>query len=288
MKITTLLAAASLLAAATAQAEGFIETPTNNEIVSGIATISGWHCTAREVTVKIDAFPAMKAGSGTERKDTAGVCGQGNFNTGFSLLLNYNDLPTGPHTLVAFADGAEFGRISFSTVTLGVAFLRDHGGQRLLRNFPDLNQSVIVQWQQNRQNFAIVGRGNGTTPAPAPIGGTYYGATGTQCASDPQPTMQDDTVRFARFDVSGSSDNQTLTVQVRYADGFVCSLTGAMANGLNGYFVVASPASTCGLGNTNLRIEVDGIRLKGVIGSVPGSGCFTTRAFYAARPYSLE
>ncbi|MGZ5582446.1 MAG: hypothetical protein ACXWF2_04990 [Usitatibacter sp.] len=286
MNAATLLAAAALLICATARAEGFIETPTINETVSGIATISGWNCTARTVTVKIDAYPEMIAGSGTERKDTAGVCGQGNINTGFSLLLNYNDLPTGAHTLVAFADGLEFGRVNFTTVTLGVPFLVGKSGQRLLRNFPDMNQSVIVQWQQNRQNFAIVGRGNGTTPNPAPIGGIYYGAAGTQCATDPQPTMQDE--RFARFEVTGSTDNQTLTVQVRYADGFACTLTGAMTNGLNGYFVVASPTSTCGLGNSNLRIEVDGIRLKGVLGTVVGAGCFTTRAFYGARPYSLE
>lgn len=287
MNTATLLAAAVLLICATAHAEGFIETPTINETVSGIATISGWNCTARTVTVKIDAYPEMIAGSGTERKDTAGVCGQGNINTGFSLLLNYNDLPTGAHTLVAFGDGIEFGRVNFTTVTLGVAFLLGKGGQqRLLRNFPDMNQSVIVQWQQNRQNFAIVARGNGTTPNPAPIAGTYYGAAGTQCATDPQPTMQDE--RFARFDVAVSADNQTLSVQVRYADSFVCSLSGAMTVGNDGYFVVASPTSTCGLGNSNLRIEVDGNRLKGVLGTVVGAGCFTTRAFYGARPYSLE
>lgn len=284
----TLFAAALFLFEATARAEGVIETPAPNEIVSGIATISGWNCTARAVTIKIDAYPVTMAGNGTERKDTTGVCGQGNFNSGYSLLYNYNDLAQGPHTIIAYADGTEFARVNFTTVTLGASFLVGKSGQRLLRNFPDMNQSVIVQWQQNRQNFSIIGRGNGTTLIPAPIGGTYYGATGTQCASDPQPTMQEDTIRFARFDVSGSTDNQTLTVQVRYSEGFVCSLTGAMTTGQNGYFVVASPTSTCALGNSNLRIEVDGIRLKGVLGSVPGSGCFTTRAFYGAKPYALE
>lgn len=286
MNATTLLAAALFLVAATARAEGVIETPTHNEIVSGISTISGWNCTARAVTIKIDAYPETTAGSGTERKDTAGVCGQSNFNTGFSLLFNYNDLPTGPHTIIAYGDGIEFAHVNFTTVTLGTSYLVGKSGQRLLRNFPDMNQSVIVQWQQNRQNFSIVGRGNGATPNPAPIAGTYYGAAGTQCATDPQPAMQDE--RFARFDVAVSTDNQLLSVQVRYSDGFVCTLTGEMTSGIDGYFVAASPTSTCQLGSSNLRVEVDGIRLKGVLGTVAGAGCFTTRAFYGARPYRLE
>jgi hypothetical protein len=75
---------------------------------------------------------------------------------------------------------------------------------------------------------------------------------------------------------------------VRYADGFQCTLSGTASGPLEGYLVVANPASTCQLGSANLRVEVDGLRLKGVLGSVPGSGCLTTRAFYGARPNRQE
>lgn len=283
---TTLLAAAMFLAAplAGAQAIGFIETPTNGETASGIGTVSGWHCSASAVTLRIDAFPPIAAGSRTDRLDTQAVCGRA--DTGFSLLFNYNNLPLGAHTVVAFADGVEFARVDFTTVTLGTDFLRGESGTRVLRNFPAMNEALVLQWRENRQNFAIAARGNGTTFATSPIAGTYYGAAGTQCATDPQPAMQDE--RFARFDVAVAPDNQALSVQVRYADGFTCTLGGAMTEAGNGYFVAANPASTCQLGTAGLRIEVDGLRLKGVIGSVAGSGCFTTRAFYGAKPYAVE
>ena len=283
---TRALAFALVVASGAAHAVGVIETPAPGEVSTGIGTISGWHCTAQAVTLKIDNYPALAAGSRTERNDTSGICGAGNVDNGYSLLLNFNDLPPGAHTVIAFADGNEFARTTFSTTTLGSPFLVGKSGRRLLRNFPEMNQSVVVQWQENRQNFSIIARGNGSTAVPAPIAGTYYGAAGTQCLTDAQPTMQDE--RFARFDVTPSSDNQSLAVAVRYADGFQCTLSGALSAGLDGYMVVASPTSTCQLGSANLRIEVDGIRLKGVLGSVPGSGCATTRTFYGTKPYRLE
>jgi hypothetical protein len=277
-----------LLGAAAARATGMIETPAVNETTSGIGTISGWHCSARAVTLSVDGTTPVAAATGTERRDTANICGLDNFNTGFSLLLNYNLMLTGAHTVVAFADGVEFGRASFTTTTFGVPFLTGKSGQRILRNFPDMNQSAIVQWQESRQNFDIIGRGNGTTVNPSPIAGTYYGAVGTQCATDTNPAATMTQERYAKFDVATSTDNQLLSVRVTYSDSFQCTISGAMTNAGDGYFVAAAPTGDCQLGNTNLRIEVDGIRLKGVLGTVAGIGCFTTRAFYGAKPYRLE
>ena len=286
MRIATTLAVCTALGAAPAAAQlaGVLETPAPAEIASGIGTLSGWHCTAGVVSLRIDAFPPLVAGSGTERLDTVPACGRS--DTGFSLLFNYNNLAPGPHTVVALADGVEFARADFTTTTLGTDFLRGESGTRVLRNFPAMNESLVLEWRENRQNFAIVARGNGTGLATAAIAGTYYGAAGTQCATDPQPVMQDE--RFARFDVSLSPDNATLSVQVRYADGFTCALTGAMTEPGTGYLVAAAPTSTCQLGGGGQRVEVDGLRIKGVLGSVPGTGCFTTRAFYGAKAYAAE
>src|SRR3981189_344938 len=107
MKLTTLMAMVLFLGSGAAHAAGMIETPAVDETASGIGTVSGWHCTARAVTLSVDGTTPVAAATGTERKDTASICG-GNFNTGFSLLLNYNLMPLGAHTIVAFADGAEF------------------------------------------------------------------------------------------------------------------------------------------------------------------------------------
>lgn len=287
-RFSSLLSIALVLVGGAARGAGLIETPAANETTSGIGTISGWHCTARVVTLSVDGTAPVAAATGTERKDTVSACGPGNFNTGFSLLLNYGEMPTGAHTVVAFADGAEFARVAFNTTTFGVPFLTGRSGRRILRNFPDMNQSAIVQWQENRQNFGIIGRGNGTTATPSPIAGTYYGAAGTQCATDTNPAATMINERYARFDVAVSTDNQLLSVQIRYSDSFVCTLSGAMTAGPDGYFVAAAPTGDCQLGNSGLRIEVDGIRLKGVLGTVSGTGCFTTRAFYGAKPYRFE
>jgi hypothetical protein len=274
-----------LAASGTAAAVGNLEVPAAGQVASGVGVISGWHCTAKAVTFSIDGSDQFPAAAGTERKDTASACA-GAVNTGFSLLLNYNLLPVGAHTLVAYADGVEFGRASFATTNLGVDFLRNESGRRYLRNFPEMNQTVIVDWQENRQDFSIVGRGNGTSSPVSTVAGTYYGAAGTQCPTDPAPTMLDE--RFARFDVAVSTDNRTMTMQVRYADSFTCTLTGAMTSGSDGFFVIASPTSTCQLGNNNLRVEADGIRVKGVLGTVGGTGCVTTRAFYGVKPSKTE
>src|SRR5437868_1601305 len=72
---TAAIALALLMLPGAALAAGVIETPTNSEIASGIGTISGWNCTARVITIKIDGYAALTAGSGTERNDTAGICG---------------------------------------------------------------------------------------------------------------------------------------------------------------------------------------------------------------------
>lgn len=286
MKAAMSLAMGLLAASGAAAAVGTLEVPAAGQVATGIGIVSGWHCTAKAVTFRVDNAEAIAAASGTERKDTASACG-GQVNTGFSLLLNYNLMPAGAHTIVAFADGVEFARTNFSTTSLGVEFLANESGRRYLRNFPDMNQTTIVDWQENRQDFSIVGRGNGTTTPVSPITGTYYGAAGTQCATDPQPVMQQE--RFASFTISVSSDNRTMTMDVRYSDSFFCTLTGAMTTGNDGFFVVASPTSTtCQLGSTNLRIEADGIRVRGVLGTVAGTGCFTTRAFYGAKPSPIE
>ena len=81
-------------------AAGALENPVAGGTESGIGVISGWHCTAKEITASIDSESFGKAGVGTGRGDAASICGR--FDTGYSLLINYNQFTPGNHTLNLF------------------------------------------------------------------------------------------------------------------------------------------------------------------------------------------
>ena len=95
-------------------AQGSLENPVAGSTESGIGVISGWHCTASNITVTIDGASLGKAGSGTGRGDTASICGRS--DTGYSLLFNYNELTPGSHNISAYADGQLLETRQFNTV----------------------------------------------------------------------------------------------------------------------------------------------------------------------------
>ena len=134
---------------------GYLENPGAGSFQSGIGLFSGWVCDAQRVEIEINARLTLKAGYGTIRSDTAGVCGD--TNNGFGLLFNWNLLGDGTHTARALADGREFGRARFTVTTLGTEFLTGVSGTYRLPNFPKQGTNVIVEWQQASQNFVITG-----------------------------------------------------------------------------------------------------------------------------------
>ena len=77
------------------------------------------------VEIELNGTP-QEAAYGTERLDTAGVCGD--TDNGFSLLFNWNLLRDREHEVVAFVDGVELGRAPVTVTTLGQEFLRDVTG----------------------------------------------------------------------------------------------------------------------------------------------------------------
>ena len=143
-------------------ATGALENPQPGSTQTGIGLISGWDCRATQVSIQIDGAAPIPAAYGTPRGDTASVCGQS--NTGFGLLINFNLYGPGSHTIVAFADGVEFGSATFNVVTLGQEFLTGAAGMVTVPGFPNASQQVTLQWQESRQNFSIVGA--------APAGGS--------------------------------------------------------------------------------------------------------------------
>ena len=83
----------------------------------------------------------------------------GDTDNGFGLLFNWNLLGDGVHTVVALADGEAFGWATVRVTTVGEGaeeeFLRGAEGECLVADFPTLGETVLLEWQQNSQNFVI-------------------------------------------------------------------------------------------------------------------------------------
>jgi hypothetical protein len=148
-----------------------IENPQPGSTQSGIGLISGWTCAPATITYSIDSGPTAGIPFGGSRADTAASCG-GQANNGFGLLFNYNTLSKGQHTLQVFANGTMLGQVAFTATNTGGEFQSGLTGRRYLNNFPTGGTRTIVEWQQEKQNFSIVGQD--TTYGP--ISGTYIGA----------------------------------------------------------------------------------------------------------------
>ena len=134
-------------------AEGVLENPGPNTYQSGIGVISGWVCDATRVEVALNDDAPLLAAYGTDRLDTASVCGD--TNNGFGLLFNWNQLGDGEHVAVAYADGVRIAESVFWVTTLGEEFVRGAVGECVVEDFPGLDQLVTLEWQQNSQNFVI-------------------------------------------------------------------------------------------------------------------------------------
>ncbi len=150
-----------------------LENPAPNSFQSGIGVISGWACEAREIEIEFDndSTNRWRAGTGTQRTDTHGVCGD--TDNGFGLLFNWNHLGDGIHTVRAFADGIEFATVTVIVTTLGKEFLRDTNGEVQVSDFPTPGATRTLRWQQAQQNFVITngsaGSGGGTSGSPPRI-----------------------------------------------------------------------------------------------------------------------
>ncbi|MGE0806222.1 MAG: hypothetical protein AB7L76_11775 [Burkholderiaceae bacterium] len=150
-----LTAVCLLSAALNANAHGYLENPVAGSTESGIALVSGWHCTAKEIRVYIDGVDIGRSGIGSIRNDTASICGQA--NTGFSLLYNFNKLTPGSHTLAVYADGAHLETREFTAVQSGgVEFLEGINRDAELLDFPQVGFKTTLRWSQAKQNFFVV------------------------------------------------------------------------------------------------------------------------------------
>jgi len=149
----TSVAAVAMLLAGAALATGNLENPRNGATESGIAAITGWHCTARTIELSIDGIVLGNAGTGTPRADTAGVCGRS--DTGFSYLYNYALLKGGTHRVDAYADGALFASATFAVGFLGGEFLTGLAASHFVPDFPAKGVGTHLAWSQSKQNYVV-------------------------------------------------------------------------------------------------------------------------------------
>ena len=134
--------------------DAILGNPSLGSAQSGVSAISGWACEAQEIVIELNGVP-YRAGYGTTRPDTQGVCGD--TNNGFSLLWNWNNLGAGTHTVRALIDGVEFANTTVHVTTFGEdPFPRGLSGTFDLLDFPTSGETTVVQWEQSLQNFVII------------------------------------------------------------------------------------------------------------------------------------
>lgn len=157
-----------------AHAQNALENPAPNSRHSGIGLVSGWKCTARTIIAIFDGTATLAVPYGSDRLDTQSACGD--IDNGFGLLVNWNLLSNGSHTVQLFDDGVEFASATFTVQTLGSQFLEGLSKTTTVENFPHPGQTTTLQWSEAAQNFVITGlHGAATIPSPSCPGVHYEG-----------------------------------------------------------------------------------------------------------------
>ena len=130
-----------------------LESPAKQAVVSGIGFIAGWKCDANNITVTIDGGDHISVAMGQPRADTRPVCGT--TNNGFIQQINWALLGDGTHEAVAYDNGVEFDRATFTVGSTGEEFLKGAGGRQLLGNFPEPGETTVLEWNESTQHFEI-------------------------------------------------------------------------------------------------------------------------------------
>jgi len=198
-----------------------LENPQNGAFESGVTVVSGWHCTADRIDIQ---FPPecqfaggatlLQAASGTFRGDTQGICGD--TDNGFALLVNYGNCGPGPHTIRALADGVQFAQATVNVSTFGSNFLANAEALAPATVVKSLGTDaelydVLLEWQQSKQNFAIVGIEQSPErllPLLLAIsgswGGTWTSPTGSGAASMIFGPTADFSLRASNISLTGT------------------------------------------------------------------------------------
>ena len=146
-------------AAAIAQPQHALESPAHGAALSGLGFISGWKCNPGTITVSVPiqgaphTFPTT---SGLPRNDTASACNGQNAN-GFITQINWNWLGTGEHTAIAYDDGVEFARSTFTVTQLDTEqdFVPDLEATCTVPDFPIEGTHAAFAWNTSTQHLEL-------------------------------------------------------------------------------------------------------------------------------------
>jgi len=220
MPLRLFITLAALAAAPPALAVGFFENPPDPPTTaSGIGLVSGWNCNATTIEVEIDGV-RHRAAYGTERPDTASVCG-GKTGTGFGLLVNWGDFGPGQHTLRALADGVEFGSRTVTVPDLGGVFLTGKSGSTVIDNFPSAGRRLVLEWREGLQSFVV----KEVKSAPS-IHGTWYGPDLERRSNCSASQNNGSRGTYGQWDATLDTVSGTLRIQQTGLTGLSCTYSG--------------------------------------------------------------
>lgn len=151
------------------------EAPSEGSVQSGVSLIRGWACDADEVSIVIDDGEEIPIAYGSQRGDTAGVCGDS--ANGYGMVIAWGLLGSGTHRLRTIVDGAGISNVEFDVVAIGDGFVEGLEAEYELGDFPVAGERVRIRWSEADQNFLITGHDTGDG----------YGGVGTNFR-DPSPT----------------------------------------------------------------------------------------------------
>lgn len=127
-------------------------------------------CEAGDITARINAGEPVPTAEEQPRADTRGVCGDA--NNGFITQVDWNHFGDGTHTVVAYDNGVEFTRSTFTVVTTGEEFLRGASRRVEIPDFPAPGETATLVWNESTQHFelaAVKAPGSKQEPTPEPV-----------------------------------------------------------------------------------------------------------------------
>ena len=130
-----------------------LESPADGAIVSGIGFISGWKCDAGHITVRLNGGGHVPLATEQPRADTRLACGT--LTNGFITQVNWNFLGAGTHTAVAYDDGVEFARSTFTVGTADAEFLRGVEAEVVVPDFPAPGEVGRFVWNESTQHLEL-------------------------------------------------------------------------------------------------------------------------------------
>ena len=91
---------------------------------------------------------------GQSRGDLQPVCGS--IKHGFIMQTNWELVGEGKHLAVAYDNGVEFDRATFTVGSTGEEFITDVTRQVVIEDFPAPGERTVLEWNESTQHFEIL------------------------------------------------------------------------------------------------------------------------------------